>query len=325
MWKIKDLEINSHVVLAPMAGITSSAYRKFMRRFGVGLVYTEMISDHGIVYKNKETLSYLDIEESERPIAIQIFGGDKEYLLKAIKFIDEHHISHDLIDINLACPVPKVTKSGSGSKMLLNLTYLEECMREIVATSKAPVSAKIRLGYDNEHINVLEVCHILEKVGVSLIAIHARTAKELYSGEPHFDLIKDLGEHLKVPLVISGNIFSVEDAIKALNITAAKAVMVARGGVGNPELVSSLNNYFETGEIKYHPNIVRQKKYCLEFAKLLIEEKGEKKAMSILRGIAPKFFFKMPNIKLLRNALTEHLSTYDDLKGILDKFIPDEE
>ncbi len=325
MWKIKNLKINSHVVLAPMAGITSSAYRKFMRRFGVGLVYTEMISDHGIVYQNEETLSYLNIEESERPIAIQIFGGDKEYLLKAIKYIDEHHIPHDLIDINLACPVPKVTKSGAGSKMLLKLDYLEECMQEIVKFSRSPVSAKIRLGFDSEHINVLEVCRILEKVGVSLIAIHARTAKELYSGEPHFDLIKDLGKKLSVPLIISGNIFNVEDAIKAKEITGATAIMVARGGVGNPELISSLNHYFETGEIIYQPNIVRQKKYCLEFAKLLIEEKGEKKAIPILRGLAPKFFFKMPHIKTLRNALTERVITYEDLKEILDEFIPDEE
>ncbi len=308
-----------------MAGITSSAYRKFMRRFGVGLVYTEMISDHGIVYKNEETLSYLKIEEEESPIAIQIFGGDKEYLLKAVKYIDEHHVPHDLIDINLACPVPKVTKSGAGSKMLLNLDYLEECMREIVEVSKTPVSAKIRLGFDNEHINVLEVCRILEKVGVSLIAVHARTAKELYSGEPHFELIKDLGKNLNIPLVISGNIFSVEEAIKAKDITCASAVMVARGGVGNPELISSLNHYFESGEISYSPNIVRQKKYCLEFARLLIEEKGENKAMPILRGLAPKFFFKMPNIKLFRSALAEHLSTYEDLKITLDKYIPDED
>lgn len=321
MWKIADVEIKNDIVLAPMAGITSRAYRKFMRKFGVSLIYTEMISDHGICYGNEETLTYLDIGEEESPIAIQLFGSDIEYLTKAIKFIDEKNIPHDFIDINLGCPVPKVTKSGAGSKLLTDLDYLEKLMSQVVKTSKKPVTAKIRLGFDNEHINVFETIQVLEKVGVKAIAVHARTAKELYSGLPHYDLIEGLGSKMKVPLIISGNIFSVKDAIEAKRITHASAIMVARGALGNPELISNILHYEKTGEVKEKIDLKKQKEYCLDLAKLLILEKGEERAMKLLRGIAPKFFFGMNNVKSLRRSLAENLSSYENLENVLDEYI----
>ena len=176
---IKDLEIKKRVILAPMAGITSFSYRKFMNEFNPGLTYTEMISDFGLIFHNKKTIDMLYSDGSDRPLAIQLFGGSKETILKAIDVLNELNLKYDVLDLNLACPVPKVTKNGSGSSWLTRPDELYDMVRAVVSYSPKPVSAKIRLGYDE--VNVDTIAPLLEQAGVSFLAIHARTKKELYS------------------------------------------------------------------------------------------------------------------------------------------------
>ncbi len=316
-FNIGSIEIKSKVILAPMAGITSFSYRKLMNKFGCGLTYSEMISDCGLIYKNPSTYCLLKTDGSDRPLAIQLFGGSKETLLKGLNELESLGIEYDILDLNLACPVPKVVKNNGGSSWLKDQEKLYEMVSEICKRSKKPVSCKIRLGWND--INVIETCKTLEKAGVKFIAIHARTRKQLYMGLPNYDALKDLKKYINVPFCISGNIFSVNDALKALEITKADAVMVARGGIGNPEFIKNLNLALDNKPYEEKKDLNRQKNYLLDYTKDLIEELGEDKAMRILRGIAPKFFDGLPNSKEIKCRLAKELIKFDDLIRILDE------
>lgn len=321
MFKIGKIEIPTRVVLGPMAGITSEAYRKFCKPFGVGLSFTEMVSDCGIMYENDKTFSYLPTKNSDRPVALQIFGSSIENTQKAIEIIQKQDIPYDFLDLNFGCPVPKVTKTGAGSAWLKEPKKLFEYVSEIVRTSSKPVLAKIRLGWDEDTINFFEISSLLEKAGVQAITIHARTTKQLYSGKVNWQPLSQLKESLNIPLIISGDIFTLDDAITALEITNADAVMVARGGVGNPHLIKEINEYLTHKKRLNRPTFNNQIEYLKQYAKLLIEEKGEFKAMLILRGIAPKFFNSFPNAKRIKKQISEKLDSYQDLEDILQQII----
>ena len=318
MWKIANLKIKTKVVLAPMAGITSLSYREFMKPFGVGYSVTEMISDAGIVYHNKKTIEYLKTSKLDRPIAIQLFGSKLAITKKALDIINnELKIDYDILDINAGCPVHKVMKTGAGSALLKDPKKLYKYIKGIVEVSPKPVTVKIRLGIDDKHINVIETCKLLENAGVSAIGLHARTSKQLYSGKCDFEAIKNLGKTLKVPLIISGDIFTLNDAINTMKITKATAVMVARGGVGNPTLISQINAYLKDNKIIKNATKKEQIKYCRELAKTLIKEKGEHTGISILRGVAPKFFVGFDGATKIRSQISQSIKTYKDLDNIL--------
>ena len=319
MWKIGNVEIKSRVVLAPMAGITSLAYRNFMEQFGVGLTVTEMVSDCGLIYGNDKTIEYLKTTNDERPVAIQLFGGDADNICKAIDIVLKENPNIDFIDINLGCPVPKVTKTGAGSAMLKDPEKLYQYMKKICDHSPIPVTAKIRLGWDEKSINFMENIASLEKAGVKAIGLHTRTAKQGYSGKANYEIIRDLQEKMSVPLIISGDIYNLDETLQFLDISKATAVMVARGGVGHPRLVEQLNHYFETGEKLPDATLEENIKYLWQFVDMLIEEKGEYKAMMFLRGIATKFFDGYPNTKKIKNAIAQSLTTRDSLVRILSQ------
>ena len=321
MWKLGNIEIKGKVVLAPMAGITSAGYRKYLNSFGVDLCVTEMVSDMGLIYQNKETESYVVFEKDQTITGVQLFGSNPENLAKAATIALKLNPNIDFFDVNMGCPVPKVTKTGAGSSIMLKPALAGDIIRALKKVTDKPVTAKIRLGYNE--VNFKDVIKELENAGVDAIGIHARTRKELYAGEPHYDLIKDLRKEMKVPLMVSGNIYTLDDAIKALEITGADAVMVARGGVGNPFLITQIKTYFETGERLPNPSFLEQCNYCLELAKAMVEEKGELTAMRIYRSIAPKFFSGFANSRTLRTVLATSLTTYQSLVNILDEFKQD--
>ncbi|HOC80264.1 MAG TPA: tRNA dihydrouridine synthase DusB [Bacilli bacterium] len=319
MWKIGNIEIDSRVVLGPMAGITSEAYRKFLKPFGVGVSFTEMVSDCGLFYGNENTFSYLPTKGSDRPVGIQLFGSKIENTQKAIEIIQKADIFYDFIDLNFGCPVPKVTKTGSGSSWLRKPQELEKYVKQIVDFSHKPVTAKIRLGWNSRSINFKEVVDILERAGVSAITIHARTTEQMYTGKADWNALMGLKEKMKVPLIISGDIFSIDDAISALKITKADAVMIARGAMGKPRLVEQIDTYLKTGVRLPDATLSEQIIFLREYSNLLIQEKGEKQAMMILRGIAPRFFNGYPGMKQLKNALSTNLNTKADLDDVLSQ------
>jgi len=318
MWKLGNFDIKGKVVLAPMAGITSEGYRKYLNSFGVDICVTEMVSDMGLIYQNKETESYVRFEKDHTLTGLQLFGSNPDNLAKACRLAININPNIDFIDVNMGCPVPKVTKTGAGSSIMLYPSLAGDIIRALKKATDKPITAKIRLGYNE--VNFKDVIKELEKAGVAAIGIHARTRKELYSGEPHFDLLKNLRKEMSVPLMVSGNIYTLDDAIKALEITGAEAVMVARGGVGNPFLIKQINHYFETGERLDNPTFLEQCQYCLELAKSMVEEKGELTAMRIYRGIAPKFFSGFPNSRTLRTVLATSLTNYQSLVDIIEEF-----
>ena len=318
MWKLGNFIIEGKVVLAPMAGITSEGYRKYLNTFGVDLSVSEMVSDMGLIYQNKETESYVKYQKDNVLIGVQLFGYNPDNLAKAAVLALNINPDIDFFDVNMGCPVPKVTKTGAGSHLMLFPKLCGEIVKTIKTATNKPVTAKIRLGYNE--VNFLEVIKELESAGVDAIGIHARTRKELYSGEPHFDLLKDLRNKMNVPLIVSGNIFTLDDAINAINITGADAIMVARGGVGNPFLITQIKHYYQTGERLPNPSFLEQCDYCLKLAQSLIEEKGELSAMRIYRGIASKFFSGFANSRNLRTILATSLTDYNSLTRILDEF-----
>ena len=318
MWKLGNFEIKGKVVLAPMAGITSEGYRKYLNSFGVDVCVSEMVSDMGLIYENKETESYVTYQKDGVLTGVQLFGSNPEILAKAAQRVLLLNPNVDFFDVNMGCPVPKVTKTGAGSALMQNPKLCGEIIKAIKKVTDKPVTAKIRLGYNE--VNFLDVIKALEDGGVDAIGIHARTKKELYAGEPHYDLIKDLRKKMKVPLIVSGNIYTLDDAINALDITGAEAVMVARGGVGNPYLITQIKHYFETGEKLPNPSFLEQCNYCLELAKSMVEEKGELTAMRIYRSIAPKFFSGFPNSRTLRTVLSTSLTDYQSLVNIIEEF-----
>ena len=317
MWKIDNLTFDSNVILAPMAGFTSFKYREFMKPFGVAYSVTEMVSDAGLTYGNKETLSYLETSPIDTPLAIQLFGNDTKLCLSAIDVIENMGVKYDMIDINLGCSVPKVFNNKAGAYWCKFPNKLYEHMKAIVEHSKKPVTAKIRLGYDDKHINYMEVIEVLQKAGVKAIAIHARTSKQMYSGLPRWELLKDLRLKMNVPLIISGNIFTLEDAINALEITKADAVMVARGGVGNPFLITQISHYYKTKEVLPSKSMEDNKEYALQLAKLIFEEKGEEKGALVLRHLLPDFFKGWPDAKRIRSEIATSLKSFKDLERIL--------
>ena len=318
MWKLGNFIIEGKVVLAPMAGITSEGYRKYLNSFGVDICVTEMVSDMGLIYQNKETESYVKFEKDNVLTGLQLFGSNPENLAKAATLALSINPDIDFIDVNMGCPVPKVTKTGAGSSIMLHPELAGDIIRAIKSVTDKPVTAKIRLGYNE--VNFKSVIKELEKAGVAAIGIHARTRKELYSGTPHYDLLKNLRKEMTVPLMVSGNIYTLDDAINALEITGADAVMVARGGVGNPFLITQIKHYYETGERLSNPSFLEQCEYCLALARSMIDEKDEFTAMRIYRGIAPKFFSGFANSRTLRTVLATSLTDYASLVRIIDEF-----
>ena len=318
MWKLGNFDIKGKVVLAPMAGITSEGYRKYLNSFGVDICVTEMVSDMGLIYQNKETKSYVKFKKDNVLTGLQLFGSTPENLAKATQLALSINPDVDFIDVNMGCPVPKVTKTGAGSSLMLHPELAGDIIRAIKSVTDKPVTAKIRLGYNE--VNFKNVIKELENAGVAAIGIHARTRKELYSGTPHYDLLKDLRKEMKVPLMVSGNIYTLDDAINAIEITGAEALMVARGGVGNPFLITQIKHYYETGERLPNPSFLDQCEYCLALARSMIEEKDEFTAMRIYRGIAPKFFQGFANSRTLRTVLATSLTDYASLIRIIDEF-----
>ncbi len=320
MFDINERKKYGKVVLAPLAGYTFYSYRKFMKPFGVNFSYTEMVSDMGLLYGNEETVSYLKTDKKEHPLGLQLFGHNPETLAKAARKALEIEPRFAFIDINCGCPVLKVTKQGSGSSLLKEPETIGNIVRAVKKATNMPVSIKIRLGWDEEHINVLEVCREAEAVGVDFIAIHARTKSMLYSGKPLYDALKDLKNEINVPIIYSGDIYSLDDAIMVDELIHPDYIMVARGGIGNPWLVKQIDTYFRKGKTLPRSTAKQQIKYCLKLGKMVVKDKGEFEGMRVYRSISPHFFARLPNSKILRHQLTTEVETFKDLKKILKEY-----
>ncbi len=262
-WFIGDVEIPNQVVVAPMAGITNAAFRVTAKEFGAGLVVCEMISDRGIQYKNKKTLSMMFVDPHEHPVSIQVFGGTKDTLVNAAKFIDEN-TSADIIDINMGCPVPKVTKTDAGAHWLLDPDKVYEMLDAVVHNVHKPVTVKMRTGWDKDHVYAVENAKAAQAAGVSALAMHGRTRKQLYSGHADWDILAKVASVLDIPFMGNGDVRTPQDAKRMIDEVGADAVMIGRAALGNPWLLGQVRTYLDTGELLPEPTPAEKNQYCRE-------------------------------------------------------------
>ena len=319
-YKIKDILIDSKVVLAPMAGVTNIAYRKMCKKYGAGMVTTEMISDKGIFYNDKKTKELAKIDELEHPVAIQIFGGDIDTLVNAARWV-ENETDADIIDINMGCPVPKVLKSEAGSKYMLDVDRIYNTVKAVVESVTKPVTVKIRLGWDHNSINILETSDAIIKAGASALAIHGRTKSDLYSGTVNYDLIRQVKErHPSFPIIVNGDINSPLKAKEVLDFTKCDAVMIGRATYGNPYILKRISHYLETGELLEDLDFVGKINILREYALDLIQYKGEFIAMKELRGQAGWFIKGCRNGAKIRDNISK-IQSFADLQEIIDNVL----
>ena len=273
---IGNVEIKGKTVLAPMAGICNNAFRKIIKEMGCSLIYAEMVSDKAIFYGNQKTKEMLFMEQIERPIVQQIFGSDKESFVEAAKYI-EKEMKPDIIDINMGCPVPKVAvKSQAGAALLKDPQKIYEIVSSVVKAVSVPVTVKIRSGWDQNNINAVEVAKICESAGASAICVHPRTRSQGYSGKADWNIIKQVKEAVKIPVIGNGDITDIYKAKAMLDETGCDLIMIGRGVLGNPWLIREINAYLEDGTILKKQTDIDKIDMCLKHINYLSQIKPEK-------------------------------------------------
>ncbi len=283
-WKIRDIEIKNQLVLAPMAGVTNEAFRIICKKYNAGLVMAEMVSDKAIGFKNEKTLKMTKVNDIEHPISMQIFGADIESLVNGAKYLDNNS-DCDIIDINMGCPVNKVAKkSGAGASLLKDPNKVYEITKAVVDAVKKPVTVKIRIGWDFDSINCVEVAKLIEKAGASAITVHARTRSQFYSGCADWKYIKQVVDNVNIPVIGNGDIIDYKTAKAMLDETGCMAIAIARGALGNPFIFREINEYLDNGIIVNKPTNEEIFNTILEQYNLLLELKGEKLAMLEMRS-----------------------------------------
>ena len=320
MFKIGNVEIKNNVVLAPMAGISNSAYRTIIKEMGAGLIVAEMVSDKAIMYGSKKTINMLYMTDFERPISQQIFGSDKESFIIAAKYIYEN-MKPDIIDINMGCPVPKVAiGSQAGSALLKNPDKVYEIVKAVVECVPIPVTVKIRSGWDENSINAKEIAKVVESAGASAITIHPRTRKQGYSGKADWNIIKEVKKIVSIPVIGNGDITSCFDAKRMIDETGCDAVMIGRGVLGNPWLIKECIDYLENGILPKEVTLEEKINMIKKHLKLLLQTKPYKVAMLEIRSHAAWYLKGLPNAKELKESIFK-TKAEKELIDLLDNYL----
>lgn len=317
-FKIGDITLDNRVVLAPMAGICNSAFRLTVKEFGAGLVYAEMISDKGIVHKNDKTMSMLHIDERENPLSLQIFGGEKDTLVEAARYVDKHTTA-DIIDINMGCPVNKIIKCEAGAKWLLDPEKIYEMVSAVVDNVDKPVSVKMRIGWDEEHIFAVDNAKAVERAGGAAVAVHGRTRLQMYEGKANWDIIRQMKEAVSIPVIGNGDVETPQDAKRMLDETGVDGVMIGRAALGNPWMIYRTVRYLETGELMGEPSTREKIDVCLLHFERLMALKGEFVAVREMRKHASWYMKGIRGNAKIRNAINA-TNTADELILLLNSF-----
>ena len=273
--KIGNIETKNNVFLAPMAGVTDLVFRVICKEMDCGMVYSEMVSAKGVQHNNKNTKELLKVDERERPVAMQMFGSDPEIMAEMARKLNEYE-DIDILDINMGCPAPKIVKNGEGSALTLNPKLVEEIISAVSKASEKPVTVKFRKGFDDQHLNALEIGRIAEESGAKAVTIHGRTREQYYAGKADWDIIKALKEEIKtIPVIGNGDIFTPEDAKKMLEYTGCDAVMIGRGSQGNPFIFKRTVEYLENGVLLPEPTWEDRLDIAEKHMDMLADYKGE--------------------------------------------------
>ncbi|NLV87953.1 MAG: tRNA dihydrouridine synthase DusB [Tissierellia bacterium] len=315
--RIGNVELENNIFLAPMAGVTDLAFRILCKEMGAGLVVSEMVSSKGLYYNDSSTRNLLKVDPKERPIAIQIFGSDPRIMAYIVETYLNPREDIDIIDINMGCPTPKIVKNNDGCALMKNPSLVREILRAVVKVANKPVTIKIRMGWDEESINGLEIGKIAEEEGVSALTVHARTRDMLYSGKADWQYIKILKESLRIPVIGNGDIFEPEDAIKMLEITNCDGVAIARGAQGNPWIFRRILNLME-GKDAPPPGLDEIIYTCIRHLNLLCSIKGERVGVREMRKHAAWYLKGQRNSNEIKNLLNTIESRVEMEKVLLD-------
>ena len=271
--KIGNVELENRYILGPMAGVTDLPFRLLCREQGAGLLCMEMVSAKAIYYNNRNTESLLEIHPDEQPVSLQLFGSDPAIMSEMAKRIEERPFA--ILDINMGCPVPKVVKNGEGSALMKNPKLVYEIVSAIVKAIDKPVTVKIRKGFDDDHVNAVEIAKIIEEAGAAAVAVHGRTREQYYSGKADWDIIRQVKEAVSIPVIGNGDVTSPQKADELVKQTGCDGIMIARGAQGNPWIFSEMIHWEETGELPPRPDKDEVREMMLRHARLQLEYKGE--------------------------------------------------
>ena len=314
---IGNVKLEGNLFLGPMAGVTDLPFRLLCKEKGADLVYTEMVSAKGIQYNNKNTESLLQIHETERPVALQLFGADPVILSETAKRIE--HRNFDILDINMGCPVPKVVNNGEGSALMKNPKLIGEIVRMVSSSISKPLTVKIRKGFHEADNNAVEAAKIAEANGAAAVAVHARTREQYYSGKADWEVISAVKEALTIPVIGSGDIFTPEDAKRMIDLTGCDGIMMARGTRGNPWIFEQIKAYLEQGVLLPKPSFDEVKEMILRHAALSVEYKGEFIGIREMRKHVAWYTTGYPSSAKLRNRVNE-IENMEDLRQLLKEY-----
>jgi nifR3 family TIM-barrel protein len=321
--KIGDIAMKNQVVLAPMAGVCNAAFRLTVKEFGAGLVCAEMVSDKAILYNNAKTMRMLYIDEREKPLSLQIFGGEKDTLVEAAKFVDQNTTA-DIIDINMGCPVPKITKCDAGAKWLLDPNKIYEMVSAVVDAVDKPVTVKMRTGWDEDHIYAVENARAVERAGGQAVAVHGRTRVQMYEGHADWNIIKQVKEAVSIPVIGNGDVQTPQDAKRMLEETGVDGVMIGRAALGDPWMIYRTVKYLETGELMEEPSVREKIDVCLLHLNRLIDLKGENVAVREMRKHAAWYLKGVRGNAKVRNGVNE-CTTRDEMTSLLKNYVEEVE
>lgn len=312
--QIGNVKLENDLILGPMAGVTDLPFRLLCKEQGAGLLCMEMVSAKGIMYNNKNTKFLLTIDERERPVSLQLFGSDPDIISEQAKRIEE--LPFDILDINMGCPVPKIVNNGDGSALMKNPLLAGEIIEKTARAIQKPVTVKIRKGFDEEHINAVEMAHIAQESGAAAIAVHGRTREQYYSGKADWESIRKVKEAVKIPVIGNGDVWTPQDAIDMRKQTGCDGVMIGRGAQGNPWIFKQILHYEQTGELLEKPSPQEVTEMILRHAKMQMEFKGEYTGMREIRKHAAWYTAGYKNSAKLRGKINE-TETYEELKELL--------
>ena len=315
-WKIGDVEIDNPFVLAPMAGVTDLPFRKLCKEQGAGLICMEMVSAKAISFHNKNTEALMEIDKCENPVSMQLFGSEPELMARVAAEIEERPF--DILDINMGCPVPKVVNNGEGSALLKNPELIVKIVKSVSSAIKKPLTVKVRIGFENEPVDIVEIAKRVEDAGAAAIAVHGRTRQQYYSGTADWDAIRRVKEAVSIPVIGNGDVDSPEKAEALIKETGCDGVMIGRAVRGNPWLFRELNHYFETGEKLPRPSVEEVREMILRHARMQTDLKGEFTGIREMRKHVAWYTAGMRHSAALRRE-TNLVSSYEELEKLLGR------
>lgn len=311
--QIGNVTLENNLILAPMAGVSDLPFRLLCREQGAGLVCMEMVSAKAILYKNRNTEELLTIDPKEHPVSLQLFGSDPDIISEIARQIEERPF--DILDLNMGCPVPKVVNNGDGSALMKNPRLAGEIIEKTARAIKKPLTVKIRKGFDDAHVNAVELAHIAQESGAAAVAVHGRTREQYYAGHADWDIIRQVKEAVSIPVIGNGDIRTPEDVAAMAEQTGCDGYMIARGAEGNPWIFRQILHYFETGEHLSRPDFSEVTEMLLRHAKMQIDCKGDYTGIREIRKHAAWYTAGYRNSSKLRGRINE-VENYEQLEAL---------